>query len=97
MGAQHGSGILRAVGVCPVSLGDAEERLREHVRAQGLSVKRLARRCGLSQPCLANWLAGRRSLSRSGFDVVRHMCGIGWCDLFGCDQCPRMRSCGGRE
>lgn len=47
--------------------------VRESVLAMvagGACVSHLARRCGLSQPLMANWLAGRRGLSLASLDAV---------------------------
>jgi len=47
----------------------------------------IARGAGLSQPCIANWLAGRRALSLRSFDAVRGSLGVPWCELLGCAAC----------
>jgi len=37
---------------------------------RGASVTGLARRCGVSQPQMSNWLAGRRGMSLVALDAV---------------------------
>ena len=90
MGAQRatvGSGIYAAVGLCPLSFADLQARLRSMIRERKLNVSALARRCGVSQPALSNWLVGRRELSPSVLDLVRVVVGVNWCDLLSCEMC----------
>jgi transcriptional regulator with XRE-family HTH domain len=75
--------------MCPVSAVSLSASLAAGVRAQLAegscgSVRGLAARAGLSQPMVANWLAGRRGLSLDSLDAVRLAVGVGWCELAGC-------------
>jgi transcriptional regulator with XRE-family HTH domain len=74
---------------CPIKAVSLSAGLAALVRAQlaegsCASVRSLARRAGLSQPLVANWLAGRRGLSLDSLDAVRVAVGVGWCDVAGC-------------
>jgi transcriptional regulator with XRE-family HTH domain len=90
--------------LCPVMVAGMSAALAAVVRLRladgsAVSERALARRAGLSQPQIANWLAGRRALSMRSFDQVRGALGVPWCELLGCGVCslcpreaaPRLR------
>jgi transcriptional regulator with XRE-family HTH domain len=81
--------------VCPVTAAALSAGLAAVVRARlsaGCRLTGLARRAGLSQSLVSNWLAGRRSLSLDSLDLLRCALGVGWCELGGCaDSCPVRR------
>ena len=59
--------------------------------ADGSTVSGIAARAGLSQPCLSNWLCGRRALSLESLDSLRIAIGAGWCELLSCHECHSAR------
>jgi transcriptional regulator with XRE-family HTH domain len=75
--------------MCPLSVVGLSAALAVAVRArlaEGslVSVRGLAKVAGVSQPSVANWLAGRRGLSLDYLDALRVAAGVGWCELAGC-------------
>ena len=59
-------------------------RVAGRIAAGTLQVTTLARRSGVSQPLLSNWVAGRRRLSVSSVDAVRVAAGVAICELTRC-------------
>jgi hypothetical protein len=78
--------------LCPLRAAGLSRSLAVVVRLRladgsAVSERAIARGAGLSQPCIANWLAGRRALSLRSFDAVRGSLGVPWCELLGCAAC----------
>jgi transcriptional regulator with XRE-family HTH domain len=77
--------------MCPITVGALSSGLAALLRARladgsAVSVRSMAARAGLSQPLIANWLAGRRGLSLDSLDAVRIVLGVGWCEIAGCRE-----------
>ncbi len=83
---------------CLLSVAALGSELRAVVlrrqRAGEFSVHSLARRSGVSQPQVANWLAGRRALSSESVDAIRCALRIGICELLHCDDCRSLAVAG---
>jgi transcriptional regulator with XRE-family HTH domain len=86
--------------VCTLLAGELSAGLAALARARlsdgsAVSVRALARRAGVSQPLMANWLDGRRGLSLASFEAVRVALGAGWCEVvpcgLNCEECRGAR------
>jgi len=77
--------------MCSVSDALAAEVRRRLAAGELASVSSLARRAGLSQPFLSNWLAGRRRLGVESLDGVRAVLRVSLCEMADCAECPLRR------